>query len=177
MTALPRIAGGAEVAVPASLQAELVAKVASYDKNFPSRAGDGAHVLIVTMPDNPDSTRFATSVQGALHNLKSIAGLPHDEAIVPYPGAGALAALCKSKRASIVYITPGLGEEVPKIRAALDGTSILSVAADASDVSKGVVLGFDIVSGKPKIVIQLTQAKKQDVAFRAELLKLAKVIE
>ena len=37
--------------------------------------------------------------------------------------------------------------------------------------------GVDLVSGKPKIVIELAQAKRQDVAFKAELLKLARVIE
>jgi hypothetical protein len=170
-------AAGEEVLVPAQLQAELVAKVAGYDKNFPTRAGDRAHVLIAVAPGNADSTRFGTSMQTALGGLGAIAGLPHDEAIVNYPGPAQLAALCKSKHASILYIAPGLGDEVPKIRAALEGTSVISVTANAENVPKGIVLGFDLVSGKPKIVIQLTQAKKQDVAFRSELLKLAKVIE
>ncbi|MFO0742400.1 MAG: YfiR family protein [Labilithrix sp.] len=166
-----------EVLVPPALQAELVAKVAGYDKNFATRAGDRAHVLIIVLPTNPDSTTFGTSIQTALGGLPAIAGLPHDETIVPYPGSAQLVALCKSKRAAIVYLAPGLRDEVPKVRAALEGTSVLSVSANAEDVAKGIVLGFDLVSGKPKIVVQLTQAKKQDVAFRSELLKLARVIE
>ena len=47
----------------------------------------------------------------------------------------------------------------------------------AGDVPKGIVLSFDLVSGKPKIVVHLGQAKRQDVQFKAELLKLARVIE
>lgn len=172
-----RLAAAEDVLVPAALQAELLAKVAGYDKNFAARAGDRAHVLIAVVPTNPDSARFGASMQTALGGLGTIAGLPHDESIVPYPGAAQLAALCRSKRASILYLAPGLGAEVPAIRAALEGTSVISVTASAENVPKGIVLGFDLVSGKPKIVVQLTQAKKQDVAFRSELLKLAKVIE
>ena len=54
---------------------------------------------------------------------------------------------------------------------------MLSVAADPGEVPKGIVLGFDLVSGKPKIVVHLGQAKKQEVSFKAEFLKLAKVLE
>jgi len=172
------IAGSAEdVAVPVSLQAELVAKVAAYDKNFAARAGDRARVLIVVKPGNADSSRFGTHMESALRGVGTIGGLPHEESIVTYAGPAKLAATCKSTRASIVYLAPGFGDEVPAIRGALDGVNVLSVAAVADEVPKGIVLGFDLVSGKPKILVQLTQAKKQDVAFKAELLKLARVYE
>ena len=39
------------------------------------------------------------------------------------------------------------------------------------------VLGFDLVSGKSKLLCHLGQAKKQHVAFKAEVLKLMKVYE
>ena len=37
--------------------------------------------------------------------------------------------------------------------------------------------GGGLATGKPKIVVHLGQTKKQDVQFKAELLKLARVIE
>jgi hypothetical protein len=40
-----------------------------------------------------------------------------------------------------------------------------------------VVLGFDLVSGRPKLLVNLTQAKKQKVDLAAEILKLMKVYE
>jgi hypothetical protein len=163
--------------VPVQLQAELVAKVASYDRNLPARAGDRVHVLIVVKPKDDASSRFAKHMESALGGVDKIGGLPHDEATAPYAGARALAETCKAKRIAIVYLAPGLGEEVAAIRAALEGVNVLSVAAVAGDVPKGIVLGFDLVSGKPKIVVHLAQAKRQDVQFKAELLKLAKVIE
>jgi hypothetical protein len=166
-----------EVAVPVNLQAELVAKVAAYDKNLPARAGDRVHVLIVVKPKDDGAARFAKHLESALGGIDRIGGLPHDEAIVPYANPRALADLCRSKRAAIVYLAPGLGEDAGPIRGALEGVNVLSVSAVAGDVQKGIVLGFDLVSGKPKIVVHLGQAKKQDVQFKAELLKLARVIE
>lgn len=170
--------GGADdVAVPVTLQAELVAKIASYDKNFAARAGDRAHILIVSKPGNAESGRFAKHMESALRDLSTIGGLPHDEGIISYGGASELATACKTRRVSIVYVAPGFGDEVGKIRTALEGVNVLSVAAIGEQVQKGIVLGFDLVSGKPKILVQLTQAKKQEVAFKAEFLKLAKVYE
>jgi len=172
-----RTGRGDDVAVPVNLQAELVAKVAAYDKNLATRAGDRVHVLIVVKPKDDEATRFAKHLESALGGIDRIGGLPHDEAVVPYSNARALADACRAKKAAIVYLAPGLGEEIAQIRGALEGVSVLSVSAVGGDVAKGVVLGFDLVSGKPKIVVHLGQAKKQDVQFKAELLKLARVIE
>ena len=166
-----------ESGVPIGLQAELIAKVAAYDKNFATRAGDKAHVLIVTKSGDPDSTRAATHMQSALGSLNQVGGLPHDEATVAFTNAAALAALCKERRVAIVYLTAGFTADIDSIRGALDGVSVLSIAAIADYVPKGVVLGFDLVSGKPKLLVQLAQAKRQDVAFKAEVLKLMKVYE
>jgi hypothetical protein len=168
---------GEEVAVPVALQAELVAKVAAYDRNLAARAGDRVHVLIVVKAKDDGGASFAKSMQSALGGVDKIGGLPHDEATTTFAGAAALAEACKAKHVAIVYLAPGLGDEVPAIRAALDGVNVLSVAAVASEVKRGIVLGFDLVSGKPKIVVHLGQARRQDVAFKAELLKLARVVE
>jgi hypothetical protein len=172
-----RDAAGEEVAVPVALQAELVAKVAAYDRNLPARAGGRVHVVLVVKPKDDAGSRFAKNMASALGGVADIGGLPHDETTVTYTGAPALADVCRSKHVAILYLAPGLGDEVPAIKAALEGVSVLSVAAVANEVPKGVVLGFDLVSGKPKIVVHLGQARRQDVSFRADLLKLARVLE
>lgn len=173
----PRTSLADEATVPVALQAELVAKVASYDRNLAARAGDRVHVLILVNAKSDASNSFAKHMTSALGGVDKIGGLPHDETTAPFGGAKALADTCRTKHIAIVYLAPGLTDEVPAIRSALEGVNVLSVAADAAEVPKGIVLGFDLVSGKPKIVVHLGQAKKQEVAFKAELLKLAKVHE
>ena len=166
-----------ESVVPEKLQAELVAKIAAYDRNFAARAGDRAHVVIVDKPDDADSARSAAHFEAALHDLPDVGGLAHDEAIVPWPGAAGLADVVRSRHAAIVYFTPEFASEVAAIRSALDGVDVLSVAAVPDYVPPGIVLGFDLVSGKPKLLVNLAQARRQHVAFMAEILKMARVYE
>ena len=40
-----------------------------------------------------------------------------------------------------------------------------------------LVFGFDLVSGRPKLLLNLTQAKLQNVAMKAAVLKLMQVFE
>jgi hypothetical protein len=172
-----RAASAEEVAVPMKLQAELLGKVAGYDKNLAARAGDKVHVLIVTKPGDQGSASVATHIRRELQGLPDIGGLPHDEAVTAWAGADALARTIKTSKIAIVYFTPGFRDDVDDIARALAGANVLSASAVAEYVPKGIVLGFDLVSGKPKLLCNLTQAKKQDVAFRAEVLKLMKVFE
>ena len=166
-----------DVAVPIVLQAELAVKVAAYDKNFVARAGDRARVIILVRNGDDLSSRTAKAFAKELGGYPKIAGLPHDDTIAAYTTAPALAAVCKSQHIALVYVTPGLGGELGAIRAALEGGDVLTVASVAEYVPKGVVFGFDLVSGKTTLVVNLTQAKKQHVDFKAGILKMMKVTE
>ena len=44
-------------------------------------------------------------------------------------------------------------------------------------VKEGIVLGFDVVSGRPKLLFNLPQARLQKVALTATVLKLMTVYE
>jgi hypothetical protein len=166
-----------DVRVPITLQAELLSKVAAYDRNMPARAGDRVRVLLVQKPGNDDSSRTVAQMQSALSQISTIAGLPHDEVLVSWSGAAALAQAVKTQHASIVFFTPGMADDLEAIRNALDGLDVLSVAAVADYVPGGIVLGFDLVESKPKLSVNLKQARKQNVAFKAEVLKIMKVYQ
>ncbi len=175
--ALARGVGAEDVAVPIALQVELTVKVAAYDKHFVARAGERARVLIFAKGGDDLAGRTAKALVKELASYPTIAGLPHDDEIVGYESPTALAAACKKRRAAIVYLTPGLGSALPAIRAALDGVDVLSVTAVADHVPKGAVLGFDLVSGKTTLLVNLAQAKKQNVEFKVGILKMMKVVE
>jgi hypothetical protein len=170
-----RPATAERVVVPAELQAELFAKVAAYDRNFAKRAGRTAQVVLVVRPNDAKSKLFAATLRAALTKLDQVGGLPHEETIVAYEGAPALAKVCRSQQVAAVYMAPGLDAEVDVIRSALTGMDVLTVGAAPEHVPRGLVLGFDLVSGKPKILVNLEQARKQNVNFRADVLKLMRV--
>lgn len=176
-TLLPRAVSAQSTLVPAGLQASLLAKVVSYDRNFAARAGDRAKLLLMTRADDPESTRFATEIKSALGSIETVGGLPHDDELVAYTDGASLATLCKTRRAAIVYFGPGFGKQMGEIRAALSSVDVLSLGGVPDYVSAGVVLGFNLVSGKAKLMVHLSQARSQHVNFQAEALKLMTVIE
>lgn len=166
-----------DVPVPAELQATLLAKVATYDRNLRSRAGDRVHILVVGKPSDPSSMPFVRQMSQALSAIGTFDRLPHDEEIVEYKGADDLARKCRASRASIVYLGPGFREDIDAIRGALESLSLMTVSATPEDVQRGIVLGFDLVSGKPKLVVHLGQSRKQHVDFTAEMLKLVRIVD
>ena len=174
---LARTTSAEDAAVPIALQAELLTKVAAYDKNFAARARDSARIVLLTKPNDADSVRATAQMRVALAAVDRIGGLPHEESTLNYSNGAALAALVREQHISIVYVTPGLSGDIDAIRAALNGVDVLSVTAIASDVPRGIVLGFDLVSGRPKLLVNLPQMRLQNVAFSANVLKLAKVTE
>ena len=161
--------------VPAEIQAELLSKLASYDRNFSQRAGDVARVLLVTKRDSAKSQLAAEEMKSALGRLERIGGLPHQETLVPFESADALAARCRAERVAAVYLTPGFDDDLARLRDAFAGVNVLTLADVPEYVPEGVVLGFGLEAGKPKVLINLDQAKRQNVDFPADVLRLMKV--
>jgi hypothetical protein len=170
-----RTGAAASSVVPSDLQATLMSKLAAYDRNFQARAGSTAVVLIVVKPGNPRSALSGASMKSELSKLERIGGMPHRETLVHFDSAAALASRCRSDGADIVYVTPGLEDQIPDLQNALAGVDTISVSAVPESVPAGVVLGFQLVSGRPKILLNLAQAKRQNVDFKADVMKLMKV--
>src|SRR5262249_46234503 len=147
------IARAEDVVVPVSLQAELMAKVAAYDRNFASRAGTEAKILILTKSGDALSGRVGNQMSKALGELSDFGGVAHSETVATYSNAADLTATCKKQKYSVVYVAPGFDADVEAIAGALKGLSILSVSAVPGYVPKGIVLGFDSISGKSKLLV------------------------
>jgi hypothetical protein len=163
--------------VPVRLQAALLARAVEYDRSFAARAGAQVLVFIAVRPRHADSERVGEQIRLELGALAQIGGLPHREEVVPYGSAQQLAERVIQQAPAILYLSAGLGDEMPLIAQALDGVSVLSVAVSATYVARRAVLGFDAESGRPQLVVHLGQARRQQLAFRSEFLKLARVIQ
>ncbi len=165
-------------AVPIGLQAELTAKLAAHDKSMPARAGSLLKIALLTKSGNAESASTAMHLQAAFQGLGAIAGLQHQEQVVTFVDAADLAALVKGESFGIVYLTQGFDGDVESIRAALDGVSVMTCATVPDYVARGgAVIGFDLVSGKSKILVNLTQAKKQSVNLDSNVLTIATVFK
>jgi hypothetical protein len=169
--------GGERAAVPIKVQAEILCKVVQYDRGFETRVQGHVNVLILTKPDRPESRRAALQMQDALSARALIGGHPHTEFMENYAGAPALSAYCRSKKIAVVFVTPEFDDDAEAIRGALTGQDILSVGAVASYVTHGIVLGFDLVAGKPKMLVNIPQARSQRVFFQSDVLRLMTVFQ
>lgn len=166
----------AGVDVPGGVQAGLAAKVTSFDRNLSARAGGTVTVLVAVKPGNAQSDAVASDFMAGIQKTGTIGGMPVKASKTNFSGAGALAAAVKSGKVSVVYLSAGLEGDAGAIGGALKGTSVLSVTAERGAVSKGIVLGFDLVGGKPKLLINVGQAKAQSVSLPAQVLQLAQVV-
>ena len=164
-------------AIPLQLQAELTAKVVEYAQT-PSSQGLGVmRIGILVRSGSVESQHFASELKATFGRMGTIAGLAHEEAVMTWSNASAFAEEARRRQLFAVYLTPGLRGEIPAIARALEGVQIISVAAVDGYVSGGAILGFELVSGRPRMVLNLPQARKQGVAFRAQVMKLMRIVE
>ena len=174
--ALVALSAGAdeEVAVPLPLQMELLLKVAGYDKNLAARA---PKLLVLYKPSSSSGSHVAQLASSLLAG-KSLEGRALEVSSEHFVDAATLAQHIKSQRLAIIYLAPGFEpRELLAIAQALTGLSVLTAGALSRFVQTGVALGFDLVGGKPKLLIHQKRAKEQGVEFSSQVLKLAKVIE
>jgi hypothetical protein len=177
LAGVPRVGSAEDLALPAEVEAQLIAKVANYDRTLVSRAGDKVVIAIVTRASDQDSARAASQLQAAFREIGPISNLMHEEFIVPWKDGAALAQACTQRKAAIVFFTPGLDREIDAMVKAVEGLHVLTIAGALAYVKRGVVLGFDLVSGRPKLVINFEMSKRQGLELRSELLRLARVVE
>jgi hypothetical protein len=162
--------------LPATLQAELVVKVAGYDKNLRARAGSSVRIVIASRSTDEDA-RWSAQVRAAFARTETVGGLPHSEATVVYTKADDLAAACKMEHAAILIVSGSLLDESASIARAFDGIDILTAAPDSEMARRGLVLGLELASGKPKLFLNQSHAIKQKVALSAEVMKLMTVYQ
>jgi hypothetical protein len=163
--------------VPLQLQVELCNKIIEYVQAPAVLALDRIRIGIVVKNGSPESTRAGAELKAAFDRAVIANGHTHEQSIVEWSSAKALAEQARSRNLTVLYFTPGLDAEIGPSAAALVGQPIITVAAVDSFVPAGVVVGFELVSGHAKMILNLSQARKQEVVLRAAIIKLMRIVE
>jgi hypothetical protein len=166
-----------DAAVPPRLQASLIARVAPFDRSLAARARSKVLLLVAVRRGDAGSRQVAAEVAEALKSEPQMAGLPLQVEQLEAGSAGELVQEIKARRPAILYLATGFSDDAPALAASLEGEDILTMTAESAAVRGGICVGFDLVSGKPRILVHLQQAKKQHVNFQAALLHLSKVVD
>ncbi len=160
---------------PVAVQAQITARILPFERSFQRLSEDHVVIVIAQKASDSDSVSAARQMERALIDIGSIGGKRLVVVMAKYSSASALADECKTRKATAVYLTPGLGGDIHDLAAKLSGSGVLSVAAVESYVAAGAVLGVEVVSGKPRMSINLGQAKLQRLDFPSAVLKLARI--
>jgi hypothetical protein len=166
-----------EVTVPPRVQAQLMAAVVSFQTNLNFGPDGAVQILVLTKDGDAESDRIAHQLTAALGEMKKIMRRPHRETIEPYRTGAALATACHDRGISVVYVAPGLGSVVPEIVQALRGSAVMTVGGVATYVQRGVVLGFDLVSGRAEMLFNPTQMRALNAQFPASIFQLMRIVE
>lgn len=167
----------AEPEVPIRLQVSLLDRVIPYDRNFAAvRVHGQVVVAIVVDAASADSTRVGTLLQSELSSLATLGGHALSVARIALASPQVLVEDCKRLKAGVAYFTPGVREPIAKLAASLVGLRVLTAGTMPEHAAEGAVLCSAVRSGKPRVLINLTQAKLQEVDFRADFLRMAEVV-
>jgi hypothetical protein len=172
----PETAAADEVSVPIELQVDLLERIVRYERTFAAEATP-VHVVVVSRASSPESLRVTGQLVAGLRRAGSLGGRPVDAGTLSYTTAAALRAEVGASHARIVYLAAGLGDEIGHITTALSGAGVITVSAVGADVDRGAVVGFELVSARPRIVVNLTRARAEQLQFNAQFLRLARVVE
>lgn len=171
------ISASDEPAVPAGLQAGLLARLLRHDRQFTAEKAPRVSVLVVHSAD-PSSRASARQVLTALGEQDSLGGRAHTATLYALGTAEALLEHVTRNEVRLVIFAPGTLSSAltGALSRELDGKSVFTVSMTTDGVPSGVLLGFELESGKPRMWLNLQQARRQGADLRAEVVKLMKVV-
>lgn len=172
-----RTTSAQELTVPISVQVELLARVLWYERSLQASREDRLGVLILVRARNNESLRAAAQLEAQLARAKLLGGKTLSYQRLMYETPEQVKKALLAQRGYLIYVTPGLEDVLGALAGSLKGTSVLTVSTQGGAVQQGTVLGFELVSSKSRIVVNLSRARAQNMDFSAQLLRIAQVIK
>ncbi|MET0387555.1 MAG: YfiR family protein [Polyangiales bacterium] len=163
-------------AVPIALQVELLARLLWYERTLQKTTDKSLGLLIVQWPQDPESARTVDQLTAQLARTQDLGGKSFEPTVVRYESAAQLARLAEQQRPYLIYFSRGLGRDAVELAQVLRGRALLTVSAESNDVAQGIVLGFELASSKPRILLHLAQARAQQLDFSAQFLRVVRVL-
>jgi hypothetical protein len=165
-----------ETHVPIVLQVELLARLLWYERGLQTNASKEIVVLVIERRGDPDSQHTAAQLSAQLDRIKELGGKNISHTRVTYESAEQIGRICEQRRPYLIYFSKGLGGVAKDLARILQDRVLLTVSTDRYDPGRGVVLGFELESSKPRIVLDLQQARAHKLNFSAQVLRVVRVV-
>ncbi len=165
-----------DTSVPIALQVELLARLLWYERDLQKDASKELVVLVVERRADAGSQHTAAQLSAQLDRIKELGGKAVSHTRVTYETAEQLGRAVEQRRPYLVYLSRGLRGVAKELVRMLPERVLLTVSADRYDPSDGVVLSFELESSKPRIVLNLKNARAQKLDFSAQVLRVVRVV-
>lgn len=163
-----------EMDLPASIQAPLILKIASFDRRLASRAGDEVVVAVVYQGGYRTSARSRDELLQSLAGPTTVAGRTVRTLSIDID-TKSLAAELEKEKPLIVYVAPLRGMDIATIAAATRTAGATTITGVVRHFADGLAVGLGVKGERPRIMINLTQSRLEGADFRSDLLRLAQV--
>jgi hypothetical protein len=165
-----------ELTVPIALQVDLLDRVVRFERSYAGHGETPARVVLVTKGDQAASVRAAALASAAIAQIGKLGARRASVATQTFSSPAALRSA--SGEAAIVYLMPGFTRaDLQAIAVTFADSGVLTVGASNGDAESGAALGFELEGSKPRIIVNLRQARAQRLDFSAQFLRLARVIQ
>jgi hypothetical protein len=160
--------------VPIALQVPLAVKSLSYARSLPSKLKDGRLVVgICYQEGNPRSMSQMQELSSAF--AKEQFSAPIRLLMIPLDESGQPLQPIPWRNVSCLYLTVLRGVNLPSLVEPARTHGVMTFSTDPSAAFLHVTMGFELVGGRAKFAINLTNAEKEKCEFSSQLLKLAKI--
>jgi hypothetical protein len=167
-----------EMAVPVDVQITLFLKILTFDRNLKKRVGDEIVIGIVYQEKFRKSLNVKDKFVDAMEEsrIKKLEDTPIRLMPIDISDKTELARVVSEHPIDMLYIAPLRAVEIKTITAVSREKQITTLTGVPDYVESGLAVGIGIKGKKPQLLINLSAAKAEGANFRAQFLKLAKVI-
>ena len=164
-----------EMDVPVAIQIPLFLKVMTFDRQLTTRAEGELVVAIAYQSGHRASRSTKDEVARALAVVDQNSSGVRIRAVVIDLDNEVLGDALKRERVLVLYVAPLRGSDIALIAGAARSAGVTTVTGVSAYVALGLAVSVRLQADKPKLLINLTQAKKEGAEFSSELLKLVQV--
>ncbi len=160
--------------IPVEMQAAIFLKALSYDKTITNSNQSQINIGIIV---NPESNKSKSNKDNFIENINSSKSGISTKSINTFSVNISSINDMKKYNLNILYLTPDLGslEEVSKIA---KENKTLTWSSDPKNVRNGFAsMGVMNKNNRPKIIVNLKNAKQEGHEISSQLLKLSEIIE
>lgn len=165
--------------VPVEVQASLIKKIVTFDRNMSAKSGSSFNILILYQKDFKTSLNAKNKIEKALSGglISEFSDAPIKVFSFALDSDTDLKNEIMAHRIVAIYVAPLRAYDIDDISAISRAKKIVTFTGVPEYVDKGLAVGIDVKGDKPEIVVNLNAAKAEGADFSSQLLKMVRIIK